>query len=133
MSAGALVVDVTRIVSRLGRGALTGIDRVELAYIRHIPHSGVPSLALLRTAAGVVLLRPQALGLLAAWAEGGAAIPDRCDVISRLTQRHNRVRGRAETALRGLALRRAPLLLAGPALRRSLPGNTVYLNTGHAN
>ncbi|MBE0554024.1 MAG: hypothetical protein IH625_10075, partial [Rhodobacteraceae bacterium] len=64
------VLDVTRLASRLGRGALTGIDRVELAYARRFLEGNVPALALLRTAAGVVVLRAGALRWIAERAEG---------------------------------------------------------------
>ncbi len=132
MAAAAFIVDVTRIASRLGRGALTGIDRVELAYIQHIPRSGRPALALLRTKAGVMLLSTDALCAIDAWA-GGAPIPQTRDLLARLTRRQDPGLGRVETALRRFAIARAPMPLLAAMLRRKVPANTVYLNTGHAN
>lgn len=132
MAAGAYIVDVTRIASRLGRGALTGIDRVELAYIHHIPKTGVPTLALLRTRAGVMVLAPKAFAAIEGWASG-TPIPMARDRLARLTRRQDALLGRVETALRQFAVLRAPMVLAGRALRRKLPPNAVYLNTGHAN
>ena len=126
------MIDVTRIASRLARGAMTGIDRVELAYIRYIPLTGTPVLALLRTKAGVMLLRPKAMAELQAWA-GGAPIPQKRDLLARLTRRHNTVLARVETALRRFAITRAPMALAGRALRGKLGNSAVYFNTGHAN
>ncbi len=43
------------------------------------------------------------------------------------------MQGRVETALRAFALARSPMLLAGFALARVCPANSVYLNIGHAN
>ncbi len=129
----AYVIDVTRIASRIGRGALTGIDRVELAYMRHLSGTKVPAMALLRTRAGVVLLGPTAFGALAGWADGAMPVPLRQDLMTRLTRRQNPYLGRVETALRPHAILRAPLILAGALLRRRLPEQTVYFNTGHSN
>jgi len=127
------VLDVTRLASRLGRGALTGIDRVELAYARRFLEGNVPALALLRTAAGVVVLRAGALRWIAERAEG-APLPARRDLLARLTRRGSPVQGAVETALRGFALRRAPMALAGVALRRAFAGRRVgYYNVGHSN
>jgi glycosyltransferase involved in cell wall biosynthesis len=132
LATSAYLVDVTRIASRLWRGALTGIDRVELAYIRHIRQSGLPAMALLRTPAGVLLLDPKALTQIDEWAQGASLQPDR-DLIARLTRRRDHRLGRAETALRRHAIARAPMGMAGAVLRRNVPKDAVYLNTGHSN
>lgn len=132
MAKTTYIVDVTRIASRLGRGALTGIDRVELAYIRHFRQSGLAAMGLLRSGAGIILLHLDAFGLIDDWAEGHP-IPKSRDVAARLTRRRDHRLGRVETALRPYASLRAPMILAGVALRRAVPPNAVYLNTGHAN
>ena len=132
MRADAFLLDVTRLVSRLGRGALTGIDRVELAYLRHLAAGVVPCLGLLRTSAGVLVLRGGALQAIADWAAGGA-IPQKRDVLARLSRRGSIMQGRLETDLRRFAIARAPMIFAGRALARVCPPGTVYLNIGHAN
>ena len=60
----AYLLDVTRLISRLGQGPLTGIDRVEAAWLGHLqgrPHLLVarlgPVQAVLPPAAGAHLLR----------------------------------------------------------------------------
>lgn len=128
----AVLLDVTRLVSRLGRGALTGIDRVELAYLRHLLSGSDRAFGLLRTRAGILLIGRDGLILLKGWAEG-LALPDQIDIISRLTRRHDPRIAAVETALRKTAIARAPLWLAGQMLLRNLPRGMVYLNVGHTN
>lgn len=132
MRAEIFLLDVTRLASRLGRGALTGIDRVELAYLRHLPETGVQCFGLLRTSAGIVVLRQEAFGVIAQWA-AGAEIPQRRDVLARLSRRGSAFQGRIETALRAHALARCPMILAGRVLARICKAETVYLNVGHSN
>ena len=52
----ARCLDVTRLISRLGRGPHTGVDRVELAYLRHLAHHPDPFFVLVKTVAGYVVL-----------------------------------------------------------------------------
>lgn len=132
MRAETFLLDVTRLASRLGRGALTGIDRVELAYMRHLPQTGIPCLGLLRTSAGMIVLRQEAFGTIAQWADG-AEIPKRRDLLARLSVRGSDVQGRIETALRAHALARCPMMFADRVLARICKAQTVYLNVGHSN
>ena len=61
----AWLIDLSRSVSRLARGPLTGIDRVELAYLRYLLGRPEPLFGLVRTALGFVLLdRPGVQGIL---------------------------------------------------------------------
>lgn len=128
----ACLLDVTRLVSRMGKGALTGIDRVELAYLTHLLRQPRPVFGLIRTPAGIILLPDRALAQVADWARG-ADLPQRSDWIGRISRRRDPVLAALEAALRRQALRRAPLRLAGPMLRHALPAGTAYLNVGHAN
>jgi len=132
LSAPAYLLDVTRLASRLGRGALTGIDRVELAYLRHLLTGPGACMGLLRTAAGIVVLSAEGLRVIDRWA-AGEKIPQRRDLLSRFSRRGTALQGRVETALRSHALARAPMFLARFALARTCPALTVYLNIGHAN
>lgn len=132
MAPRALILDVTRLISRIGKGALTGIDRVELAYARHLPAAGLPLFGLLRTGAGVLLLPSASLAQICAWADG-QALPNSLDLISRLSRRDDPPRLAMEAALRQQAVARAPVGLAGWVLRRHLPPGSAYLNVGHAN
>lgn len=133
MSAAAYLVDVTRIASRIGRGAMTGIDRVELAYIRQLSAMGVPVMGLLRTKVGVLVLSGDALRALEGWATGFVPIPTQKDLMARLTRRKAPVLGQVETALRVFAVARFPMVLAARGLRRALPAGSVYFNVGHSN
>lgn len=132
MAARALLLDVTRLISRIGKGALTGIDRVELAYTRLLPKAGTNVFGLLRTGAGVLLLPSSAFALICDWADG-TLLPQRVDLLSRVSRRGDRQRAALETALRSASLDRVPLFLAGRMLRRHLPQDSIYLNVGHAN
>lgn len=132
LGAPAYLIDLTRLVSRQGHPTLTGIDRVELAWLSHLLTLETPLFALVRTAAGCLLLPRGAAQAVADMARG-ARVPDRMDLISRLTRRGHPARAKAETALRRMALARVPVALLGQALRRHLPTGTLYLNLGHSN
>ncbi|WP_237684815.1 glycosyltransferase [Szabonella alba] len=127
------MLDVTRLMSRLGRGPLTGVDRVEAAWLDYLCKDGAPVFGLARTHAGCLLLDRRGLaGLQRLIAGAGSDLPP-ADLLSRLTVRGDATRARAETALRRLSLARAPVLWLPRLLRRHLPAGFVLLNTGHAN
>lgn len=126
----ARLLDLTRLVSRLGRGPMTGIDRVEFAYLVHLLGLETPLFGLVRSRVGWLLLNRAGCRGLADLAEGGR-LP-KADLLSRLLHRSNPLRARAETAARRLAMARA----ARPGLARllrHLPHGTSYLNVGHTN
>ena len=127
----ARLLDVTRLVSRLGRGPLTGIDRVELAYLTRFLADEAPLFALVRSAAGFLLLdRPGCAGLLAL-IRGQATLPP-ADLLSRLLHRRDPRRARSETAVRKLAIARTPRF-GLRRLLRGLPKAASYYNVGHSN
>jgi hypothetical protein len=132
IATSARLLDLTRLVSRLGRGALTGIDRVELAYLQHLLSQPEPLFAVARTALGFVLLGR----------EGARGVLDRVtgllpvgpsDVLGRLTHRQMPPRAQAEADVRRLAIARCLPMRLAAMLRHVLPKGTVYLNVGHAN
>lgn len=127
----ARLLDLTRLVSRLGRGPMTGIDRVEFAYFSHLCQLETPLHGLVRSAAGWLLLDAPGCRRLAALAHDHAALPP-ADLLSRLLHRRDPLRARAETAARQLAVARA-IRPGLPRLLRRLPPGTSYLNVGHAN
>lgn len=147
----AAVLDVTRLISRLGQGPLTGIDRVEAAWLAHLQDR--PHLLLARIRRRQRLLPPAAGAALLAWI-GGAPLPP-AGALDRLLGR-TAARARAETALarmalasrgpagQGLgraahrALTAAPRGRAADSGRRTAQGSPpavppVYLSVGHAN
>lgn len=109
---------------------MTGIDRVEYAYLTRLLADDTPLFGLVRSAAGWLLLDRAGCAGLAALVQGG--VLPKPDLISRLMHRTNPTRARAETAARRLAIARA--LRPGLArLLRRLPEGASYLNVGHAN
>ena len=122
-----LWLDVTRLVTRVGRDALTGIDRVELSYLRDALASGCTHFICCTTRGyqrGAAHLRAMA---------EGTAQPGPADWLSRLAFRGQRTRHRVEASLRRLAIDRCrPGGLARLLQRHPTPGR-VYLNTGHSN
>lgn len=132
ISASAWLLDLTRLVSRLGRGPLTGIDRVELAYLKYLLSRPEPLFALVRTALGYVLLNK----------DGAQGVLDRAlghvplgqpDLLGLLARRHLPQRLRAEADARRLASARCLPQRLATMLRRTLPHDTAYLNVGHTN
>ena len=127
-----LVLDISRLVSRIGTGPLTGIDRVEAAWLRHIAER--PHLLLCRVARGQALLPPEAGHAVLRWLEG-----DNSGMVAQSGWRermagHRGPRGRAATALRRMAL-----CVTGSGgrgllhrIEQQLPG-AAYLNLGHSN
>lgn len=130
MQPPARLLDLTRLVSRLGMGPLTGVDRVERAYLDHLLRQDTPLWALVRTKIGFLLLDRTGAAGIAALADGGVLPP--AGLLARLTRRDQPARARAETAARNLAMVRC----LRPGLRRMLrrlPAGFHYLNVGHAN
>lgn len=125
------MLDITRLISRAG-GMATGVDRVELAYLRHLLADPVPLYAIARTTLGYVLLGGDGLAAIAARLTGDApwGVPDR---LSKLARRKSVPVRQAESDLRRFALDRCLPRRLGHMLTRSLPAGLGYLNTGHSN
>lgn len=125
-------LDVSRLVSRAGLAAPTGIDRVERAYLRALLGGGGPLWLLARVAGGHVLLDRRGAGAFAERLDGlhpwGAA-----DWRGLVSRNLSPARARAEADLRRLALARARRSGLRDMLRRHLPAGCVLLNTGHSN
>ena len=129
------LLDLTRLVSRLGREALTGVDRVELAWAERLlqgeVREGIPLFALVRTAFGFCLLDGHGVARIVALAHGAPL--GRADLAGRLGRRHDPLRARAEAEAQRASVARC----FGPGLkrmlRRHLPPGTACFNMGHAN
>jgi glycosyltransferase involved in cell wall biosynthesis len=142
MRAHPVALDLTRLVTRLRHASPTGIDRVDLAYARHLLDQPGPRFGVVSTPLGPkVLDRAQMAGLVeaanAAWTEEVTAGDDPVyrDLAGRLglpvpaagsgTARADGARARRERQLRAwLAAFRAP----GP---ERVPMNALYLHTSH--
>lgn len=111
---------------------MTGIDRVELAYLTWLLAQPRPAFGLVRTALGFVLLdRAGLVGILDRALEN---VPlGRADILGLMTQRHLPQRRRAEADARRLAIARCVPLRLGALLRKRLPQGATYVNVGHAN
>jgi glycosyltransferase involved in cell wall biosynthesis len=132
VEAAAWLLDVTRLVSRLGRGQLTGIDRVELAYLSHLLAQQKPVFGLVRTALGFVMLDRNGMRAVLNRVTGQEPL-GQADMLARLTQRHLPQNPRAEADLRRMALARCLRPGLTGMVRRVLPQGAVYVNVGHAN
>lgn len=117
-------------MSRAGR-TLTGIDRVERAYLQELITRPTPVFGLVRTSLGYLLLDRDGMAAMDAaltagdWGKAG--------LLSRLSMRSAPARKSAETLLRRVAVARCLPAGLGGMLRRSVPAGTVYLNIGHSN
>lgn len=124
-------LDVTRLLTRVGRGVLTGIDRVELAYLHEAVDAGCDTY-LCRTTRGYLRLNRIGAQRLIEMVTSPGDLP-KADLLSRLTFRGHRPRHRAEAALRAVAVDRCgPRGLPG-MLRRGPHHDLTYINVGHAN
>jgi glycosyltransferase involved in cell wall biosynthesis len=125
------LLDLTRLISRAGR-VLTGVDRVELAYLLHLSRSDVALFGIVRTGLGYVLLGADGLAAIADRIEG--RVPwGPVDILSRLARRKPVAVRQAESDLRRVALDRSRPRRLPDMLARHLPAGFAYLNTGHSN
>ncbi len=124
-------LDVTRTLTRVGRGAATGVDRVELEYLKRFLEDGCDRF-LCRTTRGFLVLDASGARRLLYLAEGRRALGS-ADLLSRLTFRGKRPRHRAEADLRAVAIDRC----RPGGLRRMIDaqgsGPRTYFNVGHSN
>lgn len=123
------LLDLSRLVSRAGR-PLTGVDRVEFAWLDHLLTLDTPLFGLVRSAFGYILLdRVGCTRLRDRITQGGWGPPDR---LSRL-KRMDPIRAGAEAELRRIAIARTLPPGVPRMLRRHLPRGVHYINTGHTN
>lgn len=124
------LIDITRLTSRIGR-VFTGVDRVELAYLRAVAADPVPAFALARTALGYVLLDEKGIARFLACID--AADWPRPDLVSRLNRRLDRSAKLGQTLVRQLS--RSRCLRGGlrSMVAKALPDGFTYLNVGHSN
>ena len=127
----ARLLDLTRLVSRAGR-VPTGVDRVELAYLRALTQNSVACFGIVRTTLGYVLLDRD--GMLALTARlAGREDWGSADVLSLLARSKTVDVRKAESDLRRVALARCRPMRLAKMLRTHLPRGFGYLNVGHSN
>ncbi|MEL6595417.1 MAG: glycosyltransferase family 1 protein [Pseudomonadota bacterium] len=123
-------LDLTRLISRAGR-RMTGVDRVEMAYLTRFVELGDPLFAIARTSLGYVLL--DRLGTTAIAERLIANQWPRRDMLSLLRNRATPDRQRAETALRQHAMARCRPRGLARMIAKHIPGDARYFNVGHSN
>lgn len=128
----ARCLDLTRSVSRVGRGPLTGIDRVEREYLRALMASDVPLFGLVRLVGGFAILNPDGVNALAARLNGAVGW-GRPDVVSYLSRKLSKQRRCAEADVRRLAAKLTRKASIRHEIARVLPPGCSYLNVGHSN
>ncbi len=127
----ARLLDLSRLVSRADRMP-TGIDRVELAYLRAFLAQSVPLFGLIKTSLGFVLLDGHGCRGLMDRFEG--LVPwGPVDRISRFRRAVAPDRQRAEADARRLSVARCLPLGLRRMLAGQLPQRASYVNVGHAN
>ncbi len=109
---------------------MTGVDRVEFAYLDHLLSGPVPLFGLVRTSLGYVLLDHAGCNALRERVVTGSWGP--VDLLGRL-RRGDAGRARGEAEARRLACARCLPTGLDAMLLRHLPHATHYLNTGHSN
>jgi glycosyltransferase involved in cell wall biosynthesis len=127
-----ILLDVTRLVSRVGGGPATGIDRAERAVLRGCLERDIDLHGLCRTADGFALFDRQGIARLAGRLDGRAGW-GACDLVGRLSRRLAPARRAAEADVRRLAVGRTRGGGLGRLLSARLPASTAYLNVGHSN
>lgn len=128
-----ILLDVSRLISRLGKGPATGIDRVEAEWLAHLSQADTPHLLLARVTRAQLLLPPVAGPVILRWAAGDLGDLPQPSLFDRLRRRTD-VIARAEAALRRMAIMTADPSGKGVARRvRSVLGRASYLNVGHSN
>ncbi len=127
----ARLLDVSRLISRSGR-TLTGVDRVERAYLAAFLNSDIPVWGLVRSPLGFLLLDTTGLRALAdkldgkvPWGESSRLM----SVFSKLEDQHQRALSDARRLSKARCTRRR----LGRILAKHLPPRTAYVNTGHSN
>ncbi len=125
-------LDLTRLISRVGRGPDTGIDRVERAYLQRLLAETEPVFALIRTSLGYILLDRTGMVEITKRLDGEADW-GKTDLIGLLTREATPARRRAQADLRRFALARCRTGRLARMLRRYLPRGCAYLNVGHSN
>ncbi|MEM7717777.1 MAG: glycosyltransferase family 1 protein [Pseudomonadota bacterium] len=107
------VLDLSRSFSRLGRGAATGIDRVERAYLEEVARRG--GWGLIRTPRGFLLFEPDRLSRLPEYL-------DRTDLDG--ADQASTIRAIASSRSSNLSIRK---------IMWRMPNGLAYMNVGHTN
>lgn len=128
----ARLLDLSRLISRVGRGVWTGIDRVEAAYLAWLLTEDVPLYALVGSSFGFTLFDRAGTTALAERLTGRTPWGE-ADLVSRLFLKAHPDKRKAEADLRRLCLGRSGRRGFLPLLQQHLPADTTWINVGHSN
>lgn len=128
----SVCLDLTRLISRVGRGQMTGIDRVELAYLKTLAHRCPFFFGLVRARRTYFLLDRTGAEQLLARLQGRQPWGAR-DLRSRLLRRHPALRQSALSDLRRLSLLHCRIEMLAQNLEAQCGPGFCYLNVGHSN
>ncbi|MAM63483.1 glycosyltransferase family 1 protein [uncultured Maritimibacter sp.] len=128
----ARLLDLSRLVSRVGRGAWTGIDRVEAAYLQRLLKEDVPLFALVGSSFGFTLFDRRGTEALADRLLGRAEWGE-ADLVSRLFLKAHPLKRQAEADLRRMCLGRSGRRGLPALLKAHLPDGPTWVNVGHSN
>ncbi|MDQ2094270.1 glycosyltransferase family 4 protein [Rhodalgimonas zhirmunskyi] len=131
MTANARLLDLSRIISRAGK-TLTGVDRVELAYLKALIAQDTPCFGLVKTSVGFILLDREGMRGIARRAEEEEPW-GKADRLSRVFRKLDDSARRGQSDARRLAMARTHRRGLGKMLARHLPEGSSYLNVGHSN
>jgi len=130
--AAARLLDLSRLFSRVGRGAFTGVDRVEAAYLDRLLDRSEALFSVVRTPEGFSLMDRTGTAELASRLSGAQAW-GRQDFKARLRRKASPAQRAARADLRRLALAHGTPRQLPELCRAHLPNGTVWLNVGHSN
>lgn len=123
----ALVLDVSRSASRVVSGRVTGIDRVEIAYINHFVKSSQPVYFMVRTGKQTIILDKAGMKKLFVLFENDGPW-DKPDFISKLRRNKHHLSPQVQTTIRRLSVNWSYFKTGAI---KPIPANSIYLNVGH--
>ena len=130
MQPPARLLDITRLINRAGLQP-TGVDRVEVAYLRALLAESIPVFGVARTALGFVLVdRAGAAQVLHALKTDEWGKPD---LFGRFNPRLSTPRRLGQSFIRKHAIARCARHKLRKTLAAHLPTGFTYLNVGHSN
>ena len=130
--ARGVLLDLTRLASRLNGHPLSGIDRVELAWLRHLLHLQKPVFGLVKLRSRQFLLNRESMTGLSERFQDGHSDPPGWPWSILPPKTATRARALATLSQTALGSARRPEKLAS-LLSAFIPAGTVYLNLSHSN
>ncbi|MGR3343905.1 MAG: glycosyltransferase family 4 protein [Paracoccaceae bacterium] len=128
----ARCLDLTRLISRVGRGPWTGIDRVELEYLAHLHASDTPMFALVHFRRGYALIDREGVRAIQQYLLGHTSW-DKSILLSLFFEKSLAIRRAAHIAVGRLAMAQTQEGGLKELLALKLPPGTAYFNVGHSN